>query len=265
MVPPQAFLVPGFFSFLLLLLGGGKLLGTARNQRRRKRIKQTPTCPVSRAPGGSRVEIYGQLTASEQGLIVAPFSGRQAVYIRVVVDEYRQQGKHGYWATIVNESDARDFFVDDGSGEPARVYVQGASFELNAQLVAKSGTFSNAPQHLEQFLKSRGKASTGIFGFNKSMRYSEEVLVPGDSLYALGPSRRDAGPSTGSAFRTSQSSQLALFAHQGEENELLLTNLSEAQLLAKLNHGFVKSLVLLAIGGVIGLFALTMLVATFFD
>ncbi len=261
-VPPQDAFIPGIFSVVLLCVAGGTWLGNAPNRRRRKRIQDTPTSPIANASGGGPVEIYGRLAPSEHGLIVAPFSGKPAVFVRVIVEEYRSNGKSGHWATIVNESDSRDFFVDDGSGEYARVYVQGATFELNATVVGKSGTFNDAPPHLEAFLRSRGRASTtSLFGFNKSMRYSEELIVPGDSLYALGPSRRDAGPPTSAGYRTAQSSQLALFAQQGEAHELLLTNLSEAQLLAKLNSGIVATIVFLVLGGVLGTVAFGVIVA----
>ncbi len=95
--------------------------------------------PLRLQTGKVRVEIYGHLVPSEQGFIVAPLSGRQVLYVRAIVEERRGVGNNKHWKTIVDEFDARDFFVNDGSGEDARVNVQGAAYELNAERVSSSG------------------------------------------------------------------------------------------------------------------------------
>src|SRR4051812_43475617 len=96
-----------------------------KNMARRKRIMSTPTSPIRQAPGGL-VEVKGRIVPSEQGVLQTPFSGRHAVWARITVQERRQRGRSSYWATIINEVDARSFFVDDGSGELARVLPQNA-------------------------------------------------------------------------------------------------------------------------------------------
>ena len=182
-----------------------------------------------------------------------PFSGRHAVWCRITVQELRSSGRNSYWHTLLAEVDARPFMVDDGSGQMARVMPIGANVILDKQNIASSGTFNDAQPHLEAFLQSRGLKSTSWIGFNKSMRYEEEVLAPGDPLYALGPSRREAGPPIHDGYRMVPGSQLVMFHGMGPEGELLLTNKNESELTNKLLPGFVIGLVLGGLGLLLGL------------
>jgi hypothetical protein len=240
---------------ILFLIGGIVALTNIKNWKRRKRILDTPTSPIAQAPGNGFVEVKGRIVPSEQGLVWAPFSGRQGVWVRVVVQELRSTGRSSYWATILNEIDGREFYVDDGSGQMARIRPQMANVILDRQNVASSGTFNDAPPHLEGFLASRGLKSTSWLGFNKSMRYEEELLMPNDPLYALGPSTRQPGPPVNDGYRMVPSSQLVMYAGGGD-NELILTNKSEDQLVSKLGTGLIIGLVLTGIGAVIGLVGL---------
>lgn len=235
---------------LLFVIGLILTFSNVKNFKRRQRIIATPTSPIAQAPGGL-VEIKGRVLPSEQGMVQAPFSGRYAVWCRVTVQELRSSGRSSYWHTLLTEVDARHFMVDDGSGQHARVLPMGSNVVLDKQNVASSGTFNDAPPHLEAFLAARGLKSTSWIGLNKSMRYEEELLVPGDALYALGPSRRDAGPPVHDGYRMVPGTQLVMFHGQGDE--LLLTNKTEEQLTSKLLRGFVAGLVLGGIGLLLGL------------
>ncbi|MDF2692203.1 MAG: hypothetical protein K0S65_586 [Labilithrix sp.] len=242
---------------ILFIVGLIVTLANLKNWKRRQRIIATPTSPISHAPGNGLVEIKGRIAPGEQGLVQTPFSGRHAVWCRITVQELRSSGRSNYWHTILTEVDARPFMVDDGSGQYARIMPLGANVMLEKQNIASSGTFNDAAPHLDAFLQSRGLKSTSWLGFNKSMRYEEEVLVPQDTLYALGPSRREAGPPVHDGYRMVPGSQLVMFHGMGPDGELLLTNKTEAQLTSKLLTGFVIGLVfgglgiLLGFGGVV--------------
>jgi hypothetical protein len=238
------------FGGVLFLIGFVVTLVNIKNFKRRQRIVATPTSPIARAPGNGLVEIKGRIVPSEQGIVQTPFSGRHAVWVRVTVQELRSHGRNSTWHTIVTEVDARPFMVDDGSGQLARVLPLGANVMLDKQNVASSGTFNDPPPHLVAFLAARGVQTTSWLGFNKSMRYEEEVLAPGEPLYALGLSRRDAGPPIHDGYRMVPGSQLVLFHGMGEE--LLLTNKTEEQLTSKLLTGFVIGLVLGGLGLLLG-------------
>ena len=234
---------------VLFLIGVGLMIAGLPAMRRRRRIIQTPTSAIAQAPGTGPVEIKGRVLASEQGLVQAPFSHRGGVWVRVVVQEWRQTGRSGYWRNVVNETDGRPFLVDDGSGQAARVLPAGANFVLDTQQVARSGTFKDPPPEVQAFLASRGLKSTSWLGFNKNMRYEEQVLGPGDNLYAIGPSRRDAGPPQSDGYRMVPGTQLVLFAAQGPVGELIVTNKTEEQLVSKLLWSFLGG----AVAGGVGL------------
>jgi len=238
---------------VLFLTGVLVTLTNVKNWKRRQRIIATPTSPIAHAPGNQLVEIKGRVVPGEQGLVQTPFSGRHAVWTRVTVQELRSSGRSSYWHTLLTEMDGRVFMVDDGSGQLARVMPAGANVILDKVNIASSGTFNDAQPHLEQFLASRGLKSTSWLGLNKSMRYEEELLAPGDPVYALGPSRRDPGPPVHDGYRMVPGSQLVMFAGQGAENELILTNKSEQHLTSKLLGGFVAGLVLTGLGMLLGL------------
>ncbi|MFO0735105.1 MAG: hypothetical protein U0270_04465 [Labilithrix sp.] len=236
------------FGGILFLIGVIVTLVNIKNFQRRQRIIATPTSPIAQAPGNGLVEIKGRIQPSEQGMLQTPFSGRYAVWCRITVQELRSSGRNTYWHTVLTEVDQRPFMVEDGSGQLARIIPNGANVILEAQNVASSGTFNDAAPHLDAFLQSRGLKSTSWLGFNKSMRYSEEVLGPNDPLYALGPSRRDAGPPVHDGYRMVPGSQLIMFHGMVPAEELILTNKSEDQLTSKLMTGFVVGLVMTALG-----------------
>lgn len=236
--------------FIVFVIGGGVALANLGNFRRRQRILATPTSPIVQAPGNQPVEIKGRIVPSEQGVVQAPFSGRHAVWCRVTVQERRRSGRSSVWVTLLQDVDARMFLVDDGSGQLARIMPQGANVILEKTSVASSGTFNDAAPHLEAFLASRGLKSTNWLGFNKAMRYEEELLAPGDPLYALGPSRRDPGPPVSDGYRMVPSSQLVMFGHGTGDLELILTNKTEEQLTSRLMTWFVVGLVLVGLSAV---------------
>jgi hypothetical protein len=236
---------------VIFLIGVIVTLTNLKNWKRRQRIIATPTSPIAHAPGTGLVEVKGRVVPSEQGIVQTPFSGRHAVWTRITVQELRSSGRSSYWHTLLTEMDGRVFMIDDGSGQHARVTPAGASVMLDKQNIASSGTFNDAQPHLEAFLMSRGLKSTSFLGFNKSMRYEEELIAPGDLVYALGPSRREPGPPMHDGYRMVPGSQLVMF-HVGGENELILTNKTEAQLTSKLMGGFVAGLVMTGLGLLVG-------------
>jgi len=239
------------FGGLLFVIGVIVTLVNLKNWKRRGRIIKTPTSPIAHAPGTGLVEVKGRVVPSEQGIVQTPFSGRHAVWTRITVQELRSSGRNSYWHTLLTEMDGRVFMIDDGSGQLARIMPVGASVILDKQNIASSGTFNDAQPHLEAFLMSRGLKSTSFLGFNKRMRYDEELIAPGDPVYALGPSRREAGPPVNDGYRMVPGSQLVMF-HIGGDNELILTNKTEQQLTSKLATGFIVGLVMTGIGLLMG-------------
>jgi hypothetical protein len=80
------------------------------------------------------------------------------------------------------------------------------------------------------------------------MSYKEELLAPGDALFALGPSRRDPGPPVSDDAGLAPSSQLVMYADPGAHGELILTNKTEEQLASRLLSWFVIGLIGAGVG-----------------
>jgi len=233
----------GFLLFLgagLVLVGMILVLSNLRNVARRKRILATATSPISQAMGGP-IEIKGNIVPSEKGLVEAPLSGRQAVWTRVTVEQYRSgsDGNPGGSSIVLNEVNGRPFFVDDNSGEVARIIPDGANVVLDQQSIGNSGQFHDPPPGFEEFLNMRGLSSKGFFGFNKTMSFYEELLAPGDAVYARGPSRREQGRPNREDSGTAPLSQLVMYVSTGAGGELILTNKTEKQLASRLLRNFV--------------------------
>lgn len=243
-------MIPASVIFLVcaaLVVGLFIIAVSANNWRRRQRIIATPTTPIAQCTGDSVVEIKGKIVASEQGSFKTPFSGRDAVFCRVTVQERRYQGSRQVWHTIVKEIDAREFHVDDGSGQQARIDPRGANTLLDKQSVSSSGMFNDPPAQLVSFLEAHGVKSDTWIGKDKSMQYLEEVLAPGDSLYAIGPCHREAGPPEPDAYRDAPGSRLVMSGMPAGDLELLISNKSEEDLVKNLGSAMPIGLVL--IGG----------------
>ena len=232
----------GFLLFLgagLVLVGMSLALSNLRNVARRKRILATATSPISQAMGGP-VEIKGNIVPSEKGLVEAPLSGRQAVWTRVTVEQYRSgsDGNPGGSSIVLNEVNGRPFLVDDNSGEVARIIPDGANVVLDQHSIGNSGQFHDPPPGFEDFLSMRGLSSKGFFGFNKTMSFYEELLTPGDALYARGPSRREQRGPDSEGSGPAPLGQLVMYAATGAGGELILTNKTEKQLASRLLRNF---------------------------
>ena len=150
----------------------------------KRALKKTPYRRISEFTQGEKGRVVGKIVFAGQ-VLTAPLSGRRCAAFHVVVEEYRRSGKSGSWVTIINEEVNGDIVINDGMGyayvPPAGLktyFVQDAKFS--------SGTFNDASQHLEAYLSRHGRASTGMLGFNKSIRYREGILEEHEIVAAVG-------------------------------------------------------------------------------
>lgn len=154
----------------------------------KKLMTETPTTWARDVHEGF-VEVKGTVDAGET--VTTPFHQTQAVFCRWKVEEYRSRGKSSSWVEVLSGVEARDFWVRDDSGR-VRVAVVDSTPELYLAggNTTSSGNFRATPEHIEAFLASHGHSSKGWI-LNKSMRYTEECIAPGENLYALGQAMRD--------------------------------------------------------------------------
>ncbi len=217
-----------------LIPGAAILIVSIGNLKTRRRAIDTPTSPIASAQGGAAVEIKGHIVAGKHGLLKAPFSGRACVWFSAKVEERYFDGHSSQWGRRASTKQSRAFLLDDGSGERARIRPKGATVLVDQQIVASSREHGERPE-LEEFLLQHGVKSETILGLAKELRYMEAVLSPGDFLYALGPSeRKPSAQKTNDRATTKTAPRLVLEAGSGEDEGLLLTNVSEEELATNL-------------------------------
>jgi len=170
-----------------------------REQRLKRRIKELPLSSIGDTPERQDVRVSGRLAyLGDRAPLVAPVSRRPCAAWRIVVRERRGSGKNKRWVTVVEESDSRDFVLEDESG---RAIVEGTLVELALEFDGKGGTglFSGSNPYLEEFLHARGIATRGIV-FDKALQFREGALEAGESVTVAGsgiwendPSQRGKG------------------------------------------------------------------------
>ena len=86
-----------------------------------RRLVRASCTPIGNTNDGPAA-VRGRIVPSEAGLFMSPASGRSVVGARL---EVFQTGSEG--TTLLKSlTAARDFLIDDGSGELARVVTKGA-------------------------------------------------------------------------------------------------------------------------------------------
>jgi hypothetical protein len=169
-----------------------------------RRLRAARCTPVREVLGGN-VGIRGRVVASDRGLFVAPRSGERVVWARVRVSvDFRGDGTE-----IVNETAARDFLIDDGSGEMAYVDAR------NARIVSENlrmGTTEELSPGLRAFVCERARDFQKYDGWPAYI--SEVVIGVGDEVIAVGPSRRAVCDKEGDA--SASTSRLVLGSAAGE-------------------------------------------------
>ena len=210
-----------------IALGAVMLIVSGRRELDRvRRIRETPTTPARDVRDGF-VEVKGTV---EPGQVMhSPFFQVPCVLVQWRVEEYRKNGKSHNWRTVLEGLDGQPFSIRDATGAvrvtpvaasrgtalaPLAAERQGAlTLYLAGKNTTTSGVFRAAPDHIEGFLARHGRSASGWL-LNKNMRYTEELIQPGEAIYALGHARATPGGAQ-------------LDTHGGE---LILANLVEEEL-----------------------------------
>lgn len=179
---------------MLLVLGVATVLGViaainyfSHEARTRRALTATPVRAIAEVAEGAVVRVQGRLRPIHD-LIEAPLSGRLCAYYVAVVEERRKSGKSSYWAQVARDARGVDFAVEDVSGE---ILVRANELEVAITLDkhTRSGTFDDATEAEQKFLARMNEESTGLLGFNRTLRYTEGVLEPGEEITVLGLAR----------------------------------------------------------------------------
>lgn len=184
----------------------------------RRAMLQTPRSAIADAQDGQVVRVVGVVEA--EATVEAPISGRPCVAWRVKVEEKQRSNNGTRWDTVIDDHDEVAFSVVEGDARalvrPLRVH---AVLEQDGH--ATSGFLDDATPRLEAFLAARGRSSTGLV-FNRTMRYREGVVEPGELVAVVATARwerdPDRGPRAGDGYRDAKLPQrLVLEAPPGED------------------------------------------------
>lgn len=150
----------------------------------KRALKKTPYKRIHEFTPGERGRVVGKIVYAGQ-VLQAPLSKRHCTAYHVEVQEYRSHGKSGSWVTVINEEKRGDIVIHDGMGyafvEPQHLqtyYVQDVNLS--------SGTFNDATPELIEYMRLHGRDTTGLLGFNKSLRYKEGILEQHELVAVVG-------------------------------------------------------------------------------
>ena len=167
-----------------IIIGAGLFFHGFTLLKRRQMIQNTPTSKIRSIAMGP-VEVHGKAMPSEKKVMESPFSGKECVWYRYTVEEYRTTGKNHYWATVKNGDSGVPFFVKDETGS-VLVNPKEAEVDIPMDYECDSGFGKDPPARVRKFLKSNAAGFEGLFGINSTMRYREYFITPGDKLYVMG-------------------------------------------------------------------------------
>lgn len=121
--------------------------------------------------------------------LIAPLSKRECVFYQILIEKKVGSGKNSRWKTVVDEEKIQDFFVEQ-TGERLLIFPKQNPENYYAYLVsdkkANSGTFNDPTPEFKSLLDNYGIESTGLFGFNKQLRYRESIIEIGERITVAG-------------------------------------------------------------------------------
>ncbi len=179
-----------FFGLVVLLLLAKDLLAVLR-------LRRAPT-PIAQLHQGGEGHIRGRVFPAEQGVLRSPFTGRDAVILRVSIYASPAGHQRGI-ERLDNHAGDVDFLVDDGSGRCLRVRPNGALLLFESKALFDGRGFDDATPapdmaaHIAARLDSQDQRRLG-----NRLRVEERILAPGEEVIAIGRVAAYPDPTCGS-------------------------------------------------------------------
>jgi len=171
------------FPTLSLGIGLGVYVAGFRSLARKRLIENTPASKI-RSMAMGLVEIHG--TAVDWHALKGPFTLESCVYYKWQVEEYQQRGKNSEWVVVRHgDSSAAPFYLQDDTGK-ALVRPNDAEVVIAHDFQLKTGLFSEIPTHIGDFLAAQNYNDRAFFGLNKTLRFTEWNIQPGEAVFLLG-------------------------------------------------------------------------------
>lgn len=121
--------------------------------------------------------------------LIAPFSKRKCVFYVIKIEQRKKRGKNSHWVAIVNETKIQNFFLEKNGDFVIVKPIQKPKNYISHLVIdkeTKSGTFNDASIKFETLLKEYNIKSTGVFGLNKQLRYTEAIIEIGEQITVAG-------------------------------------------------------------------------------
>lgn len=153
-----------------------------------RRLKKLRFSKIGSLQNHNYSKVEGNALNVNQPLI-ALLSQRECVFYQILIEKKVGSGKNSRWKTIVDEEKIQDFFVEQ-TGERLLIFPKQNPENYYAYLVsdkkANSGTFNDPTPEFQSLLDNYGIESTGLFGFNKQLRYRESIIEVGERITVAG-------------------------------------------------------------------------------
>ncbi len=213
--------------FFILMIALIAVIGYYFSHKNRilRKLKKVDIKRIQLVKDKEYVKLTGKVNTINEP-IISPIGKRKCVYYQVKVEEKRG-GKNKSWHTIIKEDNGIDFIIESGE-DRALVEINSSPKTKMVYLVKDikkaSGTWNDPPEHLETYLQSYGKDSTGFLGFNKSIRYREGAIEVGEKITILG-----IGNWKESDHNFDRYSTKSLYISGDIKNKLVITDEPKAQ------------------------------------
>ena len=174
----------GFGFAIFLFLGGLMMfyLGLKKIQRDRL-IANIPTSKI-RSMAMGLVELYGIIKAHNE-TIIAPFSGKECVYCRVSVGEWRGSGKRRHLRIHRQREKGVLFNLEDDTGKVI-IDARGADLtNLKRDVSIKLHDSGEMTDRLKAYCEKHKIEWKSTIG-NRAMEFEETFIEPGEDLYVMG-------------------------------------------------------------------------------
>ncbi len=183
-----------FTGLLLIVLGiAGAWLAyrqMGRADSTHRVLVTTPTTAIAATPPGRVVEIQGTVVPSEQGVLVSPPSGREAVLYELEVLD-----ASGSISTEHSAKHRREFWLRDSSGDHARILPEGCEPIVRMTRYTEGQTSPVALRddtlYVPMTPQARGWARMVTGKEIRQLLVEERLIAPGDELFAMGFGERN--------------------------------------------------------------------------
>lgn len=172
-------------SLVIVIVGIVFLIWGLLSFKVKRLIENIPTSNI-RSIAMGLVEIFGVVVSPKNNLLKSPFSNKDCVYYKYKIEELQSSGKAMHWTTIRKGWDFHFFYLKDNTGM-VLVDPRDAKIDIPVDNVFDSTLGKDPPDEVKQFLHSENIAFEGsLFKINKTMKFTEYFIAPGDKLYIIG-------------------------------------------------------------------------------